>query len=136
MTELQIKMSNLPVGAGEQPQQTVKKDALTILDAAQRCLDGFQSCLDMAGLIHSREVSLVEDQLARFSIWAANIKALGKARDSLDHRLRESPDVQDIITGLLEALGAHLHHCEYSPTWSAYPSSATPTRHSQADARN
>lgn len=129
-------MSDLPVGAGQEPQQTAKKDALTISDAAQHCLDGFQSCLDMAALIHSREVSLVEDQLARFSIWAANIKALGRGRDSLDHRLREAPDVQDIITGLLEALGAHLHHCEYPPTWFSYPSSATPTRHSQANTRN
>ncbi|KAI1636334.1 hypothetical protein F4809DRAFT_650603 [Biscogniauxia mediterranea] len=68
----------------------------TVAGCAQLCFKSFQECLDKAASIHSRELSLVEDQLARFSLWTANISVFAPSRGSLDHRLREAPDVQDV----------------------------------------
>lgn len=110
-------MSESADGRAQKPEQKTTPATParpTITAIVQSCLDSFQNCLDQGALIHSREVSLVEDQLARFSIWAANIKALEFGRNSLDHRLREAPDIQDIVTGLLEALCAHLIKCKFS----------------------
>lgn len=76
----------------------------TVAALAQICTTEFQKCLDKAATIHPRELALVEDQLARFLVWTANIKVFAPGRESLDHRLREAPDVQDIIVGLLEGL--------------------------------
>ncbi len=71
---------------------------------AQLCKKSFQQCLDKAASVASQELSLVDDQLARFSIWIANIGVFTPGRDSLDHRLRDAPDVQDAVIALLEAL--------------------------------
>ncbi|KAI1488415.1 hypothetical protein F5X96DRAFT_680485 [Biscogniauxia mediterranea] len=83
----------------------------TVSGCAQLCFKSFQECLDKAASIHSRELSLVEDQLARFSLWTANISVFAPSRGSLDHRLREAPDVQDVVTGLLEALEYQVKGC-------------------------
>ncbi|KAM7215374.1 hypothetical protein V8F06_009235 [Rhypophila decipiens] len=34
-----------------------------------------------------------------------------KGRASMDYRLREAPDVQDVVIGLLEALGHRVQRC-------------------------
>ncbi|KAI0599834.1 hypothetical protein F4775DRAFT_548461 [Biscogniauxia sp. FL1348] len=93
---------------GEQQQSTP-----TVAGCAQLCFRSFQECLDKAASIHSRELSLVEDQLARFSLWTANISVFAPSRGSLDHRLREAPDVQDVVTGLLEALDYQIKDCSH-----------------------
>ncbi|KAL2670015.1 hypothetical protein Neosp_014894 [[Neocosmospora] mangrovei] len=76
----------------------------TVAGSARACSESFQNCLNKAAQIHHRELSLVEDQHARFAIWAANIRVFSAGRDSLDHRLREASDVQDAVVGLLQAL--------------------------------
>jgi len=86
--------------------------APTIAALAKSCVDSFQDCLDKAALIHPREQSLVEDQLARFSLWTANIRVFSPGRASLDHRLREASEVQNIVSGLLEALNYRLQACD------------------------
>ncbi|KAI4859353.1 hypothetical protein F4820DRAFT_453963 [Hypoxylon rubiginosum] len=83
----------------------------TAAESAGSCLRSFQECVQRAASIHPRELSLVEDQLARFSIWIANIKVFASGRASLDHRLREAPDVQDIVIGLFEALAFRIQSC-------------------------
>ena len=31
----------------------------------------------------------------------------------MDHRLREAPDIQEVVAGLLEALDDHIQNCRY-----------------------
>ncbi|RFU35428.1 hypothetical protein B7463_g890, partial [Scytalidium lignicola] len=83
----------------------------TVARCVESCLHSFQQCLCKAASVHVRELSLVEDQLARFSIWTANIRVFVPGRGSLDHRLREAPDVQDAVASLLEALNYSLQNC-------------------------
>lgn len=84
---------------------------LTVAELARACLGSFQKCLDRAAEIHPRETTLVEDQIARFSVWTANSGAFAPSRASLDHRLREAPDVQDAVGGLLEAIELRAQSC-------------------------
>lgn len=83
----------------------------TVAGSARLCSESFQSCLNKAAQIHHRELSLVEDQHARFAIWAANIRVFSAGRDSLDHRLREASDVHDAVIGLLQALDYRIQSC-------------------------
>ncbi|KAI0968935.1 hypothetical protein F4678DRAFT_441993 [Xylaria arbuscula] len=83
----------------------------TIAGRADSCFKAFQRCLDAAAAIHPRELSLVEDQLARFSLWSSNIRVFVAGRGSLDYRLREAPDVQDAVVGVLEALDHRVQDC-------------------------
>ncbi|KAG5746711.1 hypothetical protein H9Q72_010680 [Fusarium xylarioides] len=53
----------------------------------------------------------VEDQLARFQLWTANICVFSTGRDSLDYRLREAPDVRTPVIGLLQALDFRVKTC-------------------------
>ncbi|RGP80764.1 serine threonine phosphatase [Fusarium longipes] len=94
----------------------------TIVSSAKSCLNSFQRCLDNANkankiassLIAKRLLIRVEDQLARFTLWAANLRVFSSSRDSLDSRLREAFDVKDAIVGLLQALDHHGRTCNRS----------------------
>ncbi|KAK2055146.1 hypothetical protein LY76DRAFT_550841, partial [Colletotrichum caudatum] len=77
---------------------------MALASYASGCLKSFQRCLEMSVSIHPRERSLVDDQVARFSVWASNIGAFAPGRGSLDYRLREAIEVFDVVAGLLEAL--------------------------------
>ncbi|KAK7932571.1 hypothetical protein PG985_003283 [Apiospora marii] len=78
---------------------------------AQACITSFDQCLHQAALVHVRERSLVEDQLARFSIWTGTMRVLEPGRQSLDHRLRMAPEVQDTCATLLEVIFRRLQTC-------------------------
>lgn len=84
----------------------------TIAATADRCLNLFQQCLQQSASISSLEMTLVEDQLARFSLWAANIGVFAGGRASLDHRLREAQEVHEVIIGLLETLEDQVEACK------------------------
>ncbi|KAI1112786.1 hypothetical protein F5Y14DRAFT_452630 [Nemania sp. NC0429] len=88
----------------------------TVAGRAELCFKSFQHCLNEAAAIHPRELSLVEDQLARFSLWSSNIRVLVSGRGSLDYRLREAPDIQDAVIGLLEALDYRLQDLSDNPS--------------------
>ncbi|KIL87806.1 hypothetical protein FAVG1_08685 [Fusarium avenaceum] len=87
----------------------------TIVECAKSCLESFQQCLDdaskadkvISSLVPKLSLVRIEDQLARFSLWAANLRVFSTSRDSLDSRLREAPDVKEAIIGLLQALDYH-----------------------------
>ncbi|KAG5657293.1 hypothetical protein KAF25_005857 [Fusarium avenaceum] len=91
----------------------------TIADCAKSCLESFQQCLNdaskadkvISSLVSKLLLVRIEDQLARFSLWAANLRVFSTSRDSLDSRLREAPDVKDAIIGLLQALNHHAKTC-------------------------
>lgn len=91
----------------------------TIVECAKSCLESFQQCLDdaskadkvISSLVPKLSLVRIEDQLARFSLWAANLRVFSTSRDSLDSRLREAPDVKEAIIGLLQALDYHAKTC-------------------------
>ncbi|KAF4626071.1 hypothetical protein G7Y89_g12090 [Cudoniella acicularis] len=89
----------------------VEQQQYTIAGDAELCLHSFQHCLQQSASIHPRCTSLVEDQLARFSVWTANIGVFAPGRASMDHRLREVPDVQDIVRGILDVLDDRIQNC-------------------------
>jgi hypothetical protein len=76
----------------------------TVGSCAKQALHDFQQCLQLSASCHPRDVALVEDQLARFSIWASGIGVFARGRGSMDHRLREAPDVRDTVVALLNGL--------------------------------
>lgn len=59
---------------------------MTVASDAEACLRSFRKCLEHAAAVHPRELSLIEDQLARLSLWIGNIRVFGPGRQSLDHR--------------------------------------------------
>lgn len=100
-------------GRGDEPEAPLLLPAASINRSAGQCLEGFRKCLQKAATLHPRELSLVEDQLARFSIWGSSIGVFAHGRASMDHRLREAPDVHDAVTGLLEAMEDNIQECEF-----------------------
>ena len=92
----------------------VKQNEPAIAQSAQTCLISFQQCLEQMATLHPREQSMVEDQLGRFSIWTANSGTFALGRASMDHRLREAPEVRSAVIGLLDALNDRIQHCMYS----------------------
>ncbi|TQN69463.1 Fatty acid oxidation complex subunit alpha [Colletotrichum shisoi] len=64
-----------------------------------------------ASAVHARELSMAEDQVARFSTWATAMGVFAPERASMDHRLRYAPDVRDVVDGLLESLSYRVRAC-------------------------
>jgi hypothetical protein len=83
----------------------------TVVEAAELCLNAFQQCMQLSASAFPREISLVEDQFARFSLWAANIGVFTPGRASLDHRLREAQEVHEVVGGVLESLEDQIKGC-------------------------
>ncbi|KAF4338103.1 serine threonine phosphatase [Fusarium beomiforme] len=86
------------------PEDDADKQGPTVAASANECLQSFQNCLFAAASIHPRELSMVEDQVARFSSWANAIGVFAPGSASMDHRLRYAPEVKGVVTGLLESL--------------------------------
>jgi hypothetical protein len=59
--------------------------------------------------------TVIDDQLARFTLWASNMDVYGPLNVSLDYRLRYSPTVVDIIHQLLDVICDTLVSRKYSP---------------------
>ena len=70
----------------------------TIHDHADACVELFNRYLRDT-LSVSKD--LAEEQRARFSIWASNVGVFANVRASLDYRLRDDPDIQNMIVELL-----------------------------------
>jgi hypothetical protein len=71
----------------------------------EACQSLFSHCL--SNPVFS-ELDWFETRQGEFNLWAASLKAVGIGRSSLDYRLRDRPEVQelicDLLGGLLEAL--------------------------------
>lgn len=52
-----------------------------------------------------------QEQQARFRMWAANLGVFARGQASVDHRLRDSSELQDLVLQLLDALYANLNFC-------------------------
>jgi hypothetical protein len=54
--------------------------------------------------IRGETANRLEEQLARFKLWASNIGVFAARRWSLDYRLRDSPDIIELVVELLRAV--------------------------------
>lgn len=82
-----------------------------ISEKARTCLISFEKCLAQMINLDSQSQALIENEFARFSVWTSNIGVFANGRASMDHRLREAPDVQKLVLGLLDVLGRRIDKC-------------------------
>lgn len=83
----------------------------TIAEHAAQCQRIFHEYLVMPGIMP--DPTTIDDQLARFSLWASNMDVYGPRNVSLDYRLRFSPTAADIIHQLLDIICDTLLSCQY-----------------------
>lgn len=83
----------------------------TISEKARICLLSFETCLVQVIHLDDQSQSLIENEFARFSVWTSNIGVFATGRASMDHRLREAPDVQKLVLGLLDVLRRRIDKC-------------------------
>lgn len=83
----------------------------TISEKARICLLSFKECLGKMAALDPQRQSLIENEFARFSVWTSNIGVFANGRASMDHRLREAPDVQRLVLGLLDVLHGRINKC-------------------------
>jgi hypothetical protein len=80
--------------------------------AAQDCVDRFHLLIGTETEIHSNneaddtfhDVIRIEDQFARFKMWAGNIGAFAEDHASLDYRLRDSEETKQFMLVFLRSL--------------------------------
>lgn len=88
-----------------------------ILERTKSCLEVFDTRLESARV----DVVYVEldQQKARFNLWASTTGALRSGRRCLDYRLNESPEVRELIVGMLDTLLDSLVQCK-KVSWGAH----------------
>ncbi|KAJ5710459.1 ankyrin repeat domain-containing protein 52 [Penicillium malachiteum] len=74
----------------------------TIAEHANECSSLFHKYMIMPEIVP--DPTILDDQLARFKLWASNMGVYGPPNISLDYRLRFSPTVVEIIHQLLEII--------------------------------
>ncbi|KAL7917438.1 hypothetical protein ACQKWADRAFT_306811 [Trichoderma austrokoningii] len=80
----------------------------TISGRARACFISFHECLRQIAPLDPQKQSLVENEFARFSVWTSNIGVFASGRASMDHRLREAPDIQRLVIGMLEVINGRI----------------------------
>ncbi|KAL4874980.1 hypothetical protein BJY04DRAFT_233135 [Aspergillus karnatakaensis] len=75
---------------------------LTIAEHAIQCQSLFRKYMVLPNIVP--DITIMDDQLARFSLWASNMDVYGPPNVSLDYRLRFSPTAADIIHQLLDII--------------------------------
>ncbi|KAF5723716.1 ankyrin repeat domain-containing protein [Fusarium mundagurra] len=81
----------------------------TIAEHATQCQSLFQKYMAMPEIVP--DPTIIDDQLARFSLWVSNMDVYGPPNVSLDYRLRFSPTAADIIHQLLDIISDTLLSC-------------------------
>jgi len=81
-----------------------------IADHARQCRFLFQKYLVMPGTMGNP--TIMDDQLAWFTLWASNMDVWGPPNSSLDYRLRFSPTAADIIHQLIHVIRDTLLSCK------------------------
>ncbi|KAL4868101.1 hypothetical protein BDV12DRAFT_186238 [Aspergillus spectabilis] len=90
----------------------------TIAEHATQCQSLFHKYMAMPEIVP--DPTIMDDQLARFSLWASNMDVYGPPNVSLDYRLRFSPIAVDIIHQLLDIIYDTLLSCEKRQRISAH----------------
>lgn len=87
---------------------TYEMNHTTIAGVAQSCNDEFENLLylgPLRGQASKAELAEeIEEERARFRIWAAHIGTFAKHHSSLDYRLRDSEKVRSLVISQLEVL--------------------------------
>lgn len=81
----------------------------TIAEHAIQCQSLFNIYMNKADTVP--DPTIMDDQLARFSLWASNMDVYGPPNVSLDYRLRFSPTAADIVHQLLALICDTLSSC-------------------------
>ncbi|PKK51842.1 hypothetical protein CI102_5888 [Trichoderma harzianum] len=74
----------------------------TIAEHAAQCNSLFRKYMVLPDIVP--DPTVMDDQLARFTLWTSNMDIYGPLNVSLDYRLRFSPTVVDIIHQLLDVI--------------------------------
>ncbi|KAL7946829.1 ankyrin [Trichoderma barbatum] len=74
----------------------------TIAEHAAQCNSLFRQNMVLPEIVP--DPTIMDDQLARFTLWASNMDVYGPLNVSLDYRLRFSPTVVEIIHQLLDVI--------------------------------
>jgi hypothetical protein len=108
-------MKSLERAEDESMEDVFLRDDLspTIAEHATQCQSLLHKYMVMPKIVS--DPSIMDDQLARFSLWASNMDVYGPLNVSLDYRLRFSPTAADIIHQLLDIICETLLSCEYFP---------------------
>ena len=72
-----------------------------------------EECIVLFNLFSENQPQWSEDQLARFKIWIANLGVFENGHASIDYRLRDHPDVLNLITQQLDVLKINLEKRMY-----------------------
>jgi hypothetical protein len=86
--------------------------SIDIRAGAQECIDQFQTLLLIKEDVNNTgeagadfyDVAWIEEQLARFKMWAGNIGAFADGHASLDYRLRDSEETRRFMLDFLSSL--------------------------------
>lgn len=84
-----------------------------LYDLAYECESQFEELLQALEKINpdSSIVELCSEYQQRFAIWTAYIGVFARKSQCLDARLRNFPDLQDLVARLLDILRRSLQHC-------------------------
>jgi hypothetical protein len=85
----------------------------TIAEHTAQCNHLFQKHMAVPEI--APDPTVMDDQLARFTLWASNMDVFGPLNVSLDYRLRYSPIAVQIIHQLLDVICDSLKSRKYSP---------------------
>ncbi|KAJ0115598.1 hypothetical protein J7T55_010421 [Diaporthe amygdali] len=83
----------------------------TIAHAAQCCLQTLNNCIGIAEDLGPKELSLIQHQVVRFSLWLSSIGVFALDRASIDYRLRDCSDTHRLVKSLVQVLNGHLQKC-------------------------
>ncbi|KAF3019352.1 hypothetical protein E8E14_010724 [Neopestalotiopsis sp. 37M] len=83
----------------------------SIAEAAHDALTEFEGCLALTLSLGPKEQALIQDQVARFSLWSSTIGVFAPDRASMDYRLRDAQDTKDLVQDLLQGLCSTLTKC-------------------------
>jgi hypothetical protein len=86
---------------------------LTIAEHALQCTSLFHEYMSEPEIVP--DPAVLDDQRARFALWASDMDVYGPPNASLDSRLRFSPTAVDMIHQLLDVICETLKSCTYLP---------------------
>lgn len=103
-------------------------DKKTIASESQQVIRSFELLQSVASETDDPSkpgITEVEDQLGRFNIFARNVGVFADGHASLDYRLRQSDDAQEVAQRLLRSLQWFLHrgaclHAQVTAAMMAY----------------
>jgi hypothetical protein len=73
-----------------------------------------EACVVLFTAFSKHQPQWSEDQLARFNIWTANLGVFENGHASVDYRLRDHPDVLNLVIQQLDVLKINLEKRMYS----------------------